>query len=117
MGFRYRKYASDVIGRPDIIFRRERVVVFVDGDYWHGRSLREQGLAALQRYYTPSQHSYWIAKIQRNVARDEHVTTVLRADGWTVIRMWESDVRKNVSRAASQVAATVRRRRRRVLRR
>src|SRR6202023_2421361 len=47
-GLRFRKYVSDVPGRPEIVFRREHVAVFVDGDYWHCRVLQERGLSAFR---------------------------------------------------------------------
>jgi len=114
MGYRYRKYAPGIVGKPDIIFPREKVAVFVDGDYWHGRLLRERGLDALREYYTRKQHEYWLAKMQRNVARDDHVNEALRAAGWIVLRFWESDVRKRMPVIVRSVARCVGRRRQRL---
>jgi DNA mismatch endonuclease, patch repair protein len=107
LGFRYRKYVKDLPGRPDIVFVRQRVAVFVDGDYWHARLLREQGLAALKRYFKPSQRAYWIPKFVRRVQRDVEVNKALRALGWKVLRFWESDVEKNLNRAARKVASVL----------
>jgi DNA mismatch endonuclease (patch repair protein) len=111
MGFRYRKYSAGLIGRPDIVFPTEKVAVFVDGDYWHGRMVREQGVGVLQSYYTRKQQAYWVGKLSRNVARDDRVTTELRALGWKVLRFWEGDIKKDVAPAARRIAVTVRRRR------
>ena len=105
LGFRYRKYVTDLPGRPDIVFVRQRVAVFVDGDYWHARLLREQGLAALKRYFTPSQRSYWVPKFVRRVERDAEVNQALRSRGWKVVRLWESDVKQNLNRASRKVAS------------
>jgi len=110
MGLRYRKYGVGLVGKPDIVFPRQRVAVFVDGDYWHGRLLREQGIDALRNHYAPDQHSYWLAKMERNVARDEYVTAALRAGGWTVVRFWETDVRAAPDAHAKKIARLVRRR-------
>jgi DNA mismatch endonuclease (patch repair protein) len=111
MGFRYRKYSPGLIGRPDIVFPTEKVAVFVDGDYWHGRMVREGGIETLHRYYTSKQQTYWVAKLSRNVARDDRVTAELQALGWKVLRFWEGDIKKDVAPAARHIAATVRRRR------
>jgi DNA mismatch endonuclease (patch repair protein) len=111
LGLRYRKYSAGLIGRPDIVFPAEKVAVFVDGDYWHGRMVREGGIEALQSYYTRKQQTYWVGKLSRNVARDDRVTAELQALGWKVLRFWESDIKKDVASAARRVAATVRRRR------
>src|SRR4051794_32786568 len=69
-GLRYRKQSSALIGKPDIVFPSAKVAVFVDGDYWHGRLLREKGLEAVTSYYSERQRDYWVAKLQRNVTRD-----------------------------------------------
>lgn len=110
MGFRYRLYSADLPGKPDIIFPSERVAVFVDGDYWHGRLLVEHGLEAVAKKVRRNP-DYWVAKFKRNVARDAQVTKMLRQRGWLVVRLWESDVKKDVSHAASVVARAVKRRR------
>ena len=67
--------------RPDFVFRRERVAVFVDGCFWHG----------CPRHGTrPKQNGrFWREKIERNQARDARVTRALRAQGWKVLRLWE----------------------------
>lgn len=112
MGLRYRKYAKELPGRPDFIFAKERVAVFVDGDYWHGRILVEQGMAALEaRLRTPNK-DYWLKKISRRVERDRSVTCALEDEGWLVLRAWESDVKKDIEAAALQIADRVRGRRR-----
>ncbi len=111
MGLRYRKYSAGLIGRPDIVFPTEKVAVFVDGDYWHGRMVREGGIEALQSYYTHKQQTYWVGKLSRNVTRDDRVTAELQSLGWKVLRFWESDIKRDVSPAARRVAAAVRRRR------
>jgi len=111
-GLRFRKYAAGLPGRPDIIFRVEKVAVFVDGDYWHARILREKGLAALKARHRTSTRDYWIQKFQRRVKRDEAVNTQLRLLGWCVLRFWESDIRRDVEPAARKVESVVRRRRR-----
>lgn len=111
LGLRYRLYVSDLPGRPDIVFRKERVAVFVDGDFWHGRVLIEQGVAALRaRLRTPSRQ-YWLLKFQRRVVRDRQITEELNQMGWLVMRFWETDLRKQPEQTAERVAAAVRRRR------
>jgi len=113
-GFRYRKNVSGVPGRPDLVFPREKVAVFVDGDYWHGRLLRERGLEALESTLRTPTRGYWLAKFQRNVARDDYVTGILKRQGWIVLRFWESDIKRDVLPAARRVAQAVRRRRRKL---
>jgi DNA mismatch endonuclease (patch repair protein) len=73
-----------LVGRPDFVFRRERVAVFVDGCFWHGcpRHGRQPG----------SNSGYWMPKLARNKARDREVSAALRKAGWRVIRTWEHDL-------------------------
>ena len=111
MGLRYRKYVPGLPGRPDIVFPNGKVAVFVDGDYWHGRVLRERGLEALEERLKTPNRAYWLSKMQRNVARDDEATRALEELGWTVIRFWEGDIKKEITQAAERVAAVVRQRR------
>jgi DNA mismatch endonuclease, patch repair protein len=111
MGLRFRKYAKELPGRPDFIFSRERIAVFVDGDYWHGRILVEHGIEALKaRLRTPNK-DYWLKKFSARVERDRAVTAALEESGWVVLRYWESDLKKDLAWAALQIADQVRARR------
>jgi DNA mismatch endonuclease (patch repair protein) len=92
-GVRYRLHAPDVLGRPDLVIRSRRLAVFVDGDLWHGNpdEVRRRGRASLAELF-PTRTEWWVAKIERTVERDREVTSALRAQGWTVLRLWEYDV-------------------------
>jgi DNA mismatch endonuclease (patch repair protein) len=112
MGLRYRKYAKGMLGKPDLIFPTERIAVFVDGDYWHGRKVREEGIGAFNaQLRTTNNRTYWMEKMERNITRDDYVTTTLEQSGWLVLRYWESDVKKDVASYASRIAGIVRERR------
>jgi DNA mismatch endonuclease, patch repair protein len=110
-GLRFRLFRKDLPGKPDLVFVSARVAVFVDGDFWHGRVLQEEGLSALVRTMRPKNRNYWKTKLVGNVRRDSITTSLLRRSGWVVLRFWESDVRKNVDGAAERIARVVRRRR------
>jgi DNA mismatch endonuclease (patch repair protein) len=113
LGLRYRKYGKQLAGRPDIVFSASRVAVFIDGDYWHARELVEGNGAELRRRLrrlSPEARSYWATKFKRRVARDREITELLKSDGWIVVRLWESDVRGDLEKAARRIAAQVRRR-------
>ncbi len=105
-GLRYRLHPNDVFGRPDLVIRSLRLAVFVDGDFWHGNRWRLRGLERLEDDIA-SNHDYWVPKIRRNIARDGEVTAQLRAEGWEVVRIWESDVYRDLSEAAQRVEAAV----------
>lgn len=74
-------------GTPDFLFRKQRLAVFVDGCFWHG----------CPKCFRPpaSRTQYWVSKIESNKRRDRRVARKLRAEGWSVIRVWECDLRAN----------------------
>ena len=79
-----RNYA--VKGHPDFVFLKMKIAVFVDGCFWHGDDCRNT---------TPSDNKeYWDRKRQRNIQHDREVTAIFEARGWTVIRIWECELKK-----------------------
>jgi DNA mismatch endonuclease (patch repair protein) len=103
-GVRFRLHVRDLEGRPDLVIRKHRLAIFVDGDFWHGNAWRLRGLPNLESQF-PTRTEWWTNKIRRNMARDEHVNAELRADGWLVLRMWESDILSDPYAAADNVTA------------
>ena len=97
-GIRYRLHPA-LPGRPDVMIARCRVVVFCDGDFWHGR----RWLTRKRKLAEGWNASYWVAKIERNRRRDRQVTRLLRRLGWTVVRVWESDVQRDPACAVSRI--------------
>jgi DNA mismatch endonuclease, patch repair protein len=90
---------GELAGRPDIVFPRERIAVFCDGDFWHGRDLERR----LERLGRGHNAAYWTAKVQRNFERDRQSTYALNAAGWKVLRFWETDVLRETTKVADQV--------------
>jgi DNA mismatch endonuclease (patch repair protein) len=86
------------------------VVVFIDGDFFHGNSWKARGFAKFEDQFNHRHREYWKAKIERNMARDADVTKELRRQGWRVIRVWESDVVRASTKVADRIESTVRRR-------
>lgn len=103
IGLRYRKYVATLPGKPDLVFSGARVVVFCDGDYWHGRDW-EQLRGTLERRHNAD---YWIAKIARNRERDQEHATRLTGDGWLVLRFWETDILRDPQAIAQQISQMV----------
>jgi DNA (cytosine-5)-methyltransferase 1 len=92
-GVRYKVSPADVAGKPDIVIPSRRLAIFIDGDFWHGGQWRRRGLAALEdQFRETSTKSYWLRKIRRNMRRDCKTTAILQQDGWTVLRIWESQI-------------------------
>ncbi len=102
-GLRYRKYASWLPGTPDLVFAGPRVAVFVDGDFWHGWHFEnwEHKLSSV----------YWKEKIRRNRARDSENHRRLEEIGWTVIRIWEHEIKDDAEACVDRIEKAVRERR------
>lgn len=94
----WRLHRRDLPGTPDLVFSRARLVVFVDGAFWHGhpRYLREGRSGP-----------YWDQKIDANRRRDRRSRTRLRRLGWRVVRLWDFEVIRDPARAADRVARTL----------
>ena len=86
---------NSIFGRPDFVFRRKRVLVFIDSCFWH---------RCQYHYKQPKSNlEYWIPKISRNVERDKIVNKTLREMEWKVIRIWEHTVYKNPAGAVEEI--------------
>lgn len=105
-GLRYRIHGA-IAGRPDLYFSREKVAIFCDGDFWHGRDWKTRR----RKVAAGANSTYWIAKIEGNIRRDRVVTRRLTAEGWVVLRFWETDIMGDVELAAGKVESVVRSRR------
>lgn len=79
-----------IFGKPDFAFRKARIAVFIDGCYWHG--CRKHGRMPA------SNRAYWERKIGRNIERDRTVKRELRKAGWTVVRVWEHELKDGTVR-------------------
>lgn len=96
LGLRYRKHVSTILGNPDLVFRRTRVMVFCDGDFWHARNWDKFKDQLDHRHNA----AYWLAKNFRNREKDQQTTATLGEQGWLVLRFWETDIKKAPSDAA-----------------
>jgi len=98
-GLRFRKHVKELPGKPDIVFKKSRIVVFVDGDFWHG-------------YRFPTWESkvsdFWKHKISKNRSRDKKNTRELRSMGWKVLRIWGHQVETNFDLAIERICSAVR---------
>lgn len=100
-GFRYRKNYKKLVGKPDIVMPKYKLVIFCDSEFWHGKNYHE----STDRIGTNS--DYWKQKIKRNIERDKEVNEKLIADGWTVLRFWEKEIRKELDKCVEQVVSVI----------
>lgn len=107
-GVRYRLHDSGLPGKPDIVIPRARLVIFVDGDYWHGNQWRTRGHESLKSQFVASPRAeYWVSKISGNMHRDRSNTTKLIADGWRVLRFWETDISSDLENCVETAIAAI----------
>ncbi|MCL2742231.1 MAG: DNA mismatch endonuclease Vsr [Planctomycetaceae bacterium] len=86
-GFRYRLYDKTLPGKPDLVMKKHKIIVFIHGCFWHGHENCRRG-------NKPKTHKkYWNAKIKGNVARDRKNITTLENSGWRVFAVWECELK------------------------
>jgi DNA mismatch endonuclease (patch repair protein) len=93
-GWRFRKHVSSLPGRPDIVFVRLGVAVFIDGDFWHGYRFPS---------WKENLSEFWITKIQKNRKRDRNNFAKLRRLGWQVVRVWQHEIEGDLNRSVERL--------------
>lgn len=102
-GYRYRKNYKDLPGHPDIVLTKYKIVIFCDGEFFHGKDWDMQK----KRIANSNNSEYWISKIERNIEHDEEINKQLRSLGWTVLRFWGKDIKKNLDDCIKTVEETI----------
>lgn len=101
-GLRYQKNVTSIFGKPDLVFKGKKVAVFCDSEFWHGYNWEER------KKDFKSHQEFWMPKIERNMERDKEVTEELQKQGWTVLRFWGKEIKKNASGCADIIEKAVR---------
>ncbi len=102
-GYRYRIDYRKLTGKPDIVLKKYRTVIFIDGEYWHGFNWEER------KPKIKTNREFWIAKIERNMQRDAEVNRTLEDLGYKIFRFWENEIRKELERCLSEVVSYIER--------
>ena len=89
-GYRYRKNDKTVFGTPDLTFKKYKIAIFIDGEFWHGKDWE------IRKNDHKTNKEFWHKKIERNIERDKEVITELEKQGWSVIRFWGKEIEKNL---------------------
>ena len=97
-GLHYRKNYRKLPGSPDIALTRQKIAIFVDGDFWHAHGHEKNPGEQIV-----SHKIYWVKKLTRNVERDREVNDALTELGWVVLRFWESDIKKDLQGCVSKI--------------
>ena len=96
-GVRYRLNVKKLPGTPDIVVRKHKLVIFVDGEFWHGFDWKEK------KGKIKSNRAFWIPKIERNMQRDRQNNDILEKQGWTVFRFWEYQIKKEFGACINKI--------------
>ncbi len=97
-GIRYRKNYKDIPGTPDIVLTRQKIAIFVDGDFWHARGHQDN-----PGEQVATNKEFWQKKLARNVERDKEVNDELTEAGWLVLRFWEKDIMENMAKCIEEI--------------
>jgi DNA mismatch endonuclease (patch repair protein) len=100
-GIRYRINYNKIPGKPDIAIAKHKVAIFIDGTFWHGYNWEGK------KKKIRSNSSYWIAKIEKNIARDKSTNSQLNELGWIVLRFWDFEINKNLNYCIDKVLETL----------
>lgn len=92
-GIYFQKHYKGVAGCPDIALPKKKKAVFIDGDFWHGRDFDR-----VCRGKKPN--DYWVKKIKSNMDRDKKQRAALRRSGWSIIKVWESELKRLKTRSS-----------------
>ncbi len=100
-GYRYRIDYKKLIGKPDILLKKYKTAIFIDGEFWHGHNWKERKLKI------KTNKEFWIPKIERNIQRDQEVNQTLEEMGYTVFRFWESEIKKELDTCLEKVIVSL----------
>ena len=98
LGYRYRVNYKALPGKPDIVFTKKKIAIFIHGCYWHGHDCGSR-----YAHSSKSNKAYWGSKIQRTQQRDQEHTSKLEADGWKVIVLWECQIKQNFGQEMDRI--------------
>ncbi|HMK06399.1 MAG TPA: very short patch repair endonuclease [Flavobacterium sp.] len=100
LGYRYRKNNKNVFGKPDLTFKKQKIAIFIDSEFFHGKDFETKKKPA-------TNPEFWEKKIRRNMERDKEVNIFLQQSGWLVLRFWSTEVRKNLNEVVTTIEIAV----------
>ena len=101
IGYRYRLNVSSLPGKPDIVISKFKLIIFIDGEFWHGYKWKGK------KKKIKTNRQYWIPKIERNMKRDTVNNRKLRKDGWIVLRFWEHQIKKDFDFVIEKILSSI----------
>lgn len=96
-GYRYRKNIKNVYGHPDIAFIGEKIAIFCDSEFWHGYDWEHR------KEDFKKHREFWLPKIENNIERDKEVNERLESEGWTVLRFWGEEIKRDTAACIEKI--------------
>lgn len=93
MGIKYQKHFN-IYGKPDVAFQDKKIAVFINGEFWHGRRFNKE---------RETYKEFWVTKIKHNMIRDRKNYNLLKNEGWTVVNIWDKDIKKHPKREMNKI--------------
>jgi DNA mismatch endonuclease (patch repair protein) len=103
LGYKYRKNNRKVFGTPDLTFKKLKIAIFVDSEFFHGKDWET-------RKKPQTNAEFWIKKIERNMQRDIEVNAYLESQNWKILRFWSNDIKKNLDSCLLEIENAIRER-------
>lgn len=100
-GYRYRKNNKKIFGKPDFSFKKYKVAIFCDGEFWHGKDWEKR------KYDHKSNIEFWHKKIERNIERDKEVNQRLNSEGWRVLRFWGQEIERDLVSCLTKIEIAI----------
>ena len=101
-GYRYRKQYGKLPGTPDFVFVKNKVAVFIDGEFWHGFNWNEK------KAKIKANRDYWVPKIEKNIKRDRENNKLLKKMNWKVLRFWEKQITTDLGMCIEKIERALR---------
>jgi len=101
LGLKYTKNDKSILGKPDFAFKEQKIAVFCDSEFWHGKNWEKR------KEDIKSNNEFWYQKIERNIQRDIEVTTELEKQGWLVLRFWGKTILRNPDKCALKIKHSI----------
>lgn len=94
---RFRGYNKKLPGKPDIVLIEKKIVIFVDGEFWHGYEWKKK------KEKIKANKDYWIPKIEKTIKRDKKNNLDLKKLGWSVLRFWEHEIKRDMQKCIKKI--------------
>jgi DNA mismatch endonuclease (patch repair protein) len=101
LGYRYRKNNKTVFGTPDLTFKKLKIAIFVDSEFFHGKDWENQ------KDRVKTNTVFWQKKIERNIQRDIEVNNFLESQNWKVLRFWSAEIEKNLEDCVAKIQSEI----------